>query len=49
MLAKWNEKSIAVSYLLNLATLGLPHIKKDRLWSMAKSTCKSEFHTSRSF
>ena len=44
MLAKWNGNLIAVSSLLNLTPLGLPHIKKDQLWSMARSTCKSEFH-----
>ena len=40
MLAKWNAKLIAVSYLLNLTPLELPHIKKGRLWNMAKSTWK---------
>ena len=44
MLAKWNGKLIAVCFLLNLTPLVLPHIKKDRLCSMDKSTCKSEFH-----
>ena len=44
MLAKWNGKLIAVSSLLNLTRLGLSHIKKGRLCSMAKSTWKSEFH-----
>ena len=44
MLAKWNGKLIAVSILLNLTPLGLPHIKKGRLCSRAKSMWKSEFH-----
>ena len=44
MLAKWNGKLIAVSFLLNLTPLELPHIRKGRLCSMAKSTWKSEFH-----
>ena len=44
MLAKWNGKLIAVSFLLNLTPLGLPHIKKGRPCSRAKSTWKSEFH-----
>ena len=44
MLAKWNRRLIAISYILNLSPLGLPHIKEGRLWSMTKSTCKSEFH-----
>ena len=43
MLGKWKEKLFAVSYLLNLTQLGLPFIKKGRLWSMAKSRCKREF------
>ena len=43
MLAKWNGKLIVASCLLNLTLLGLPHIKKGRLWSMAKSTWKTEF------
>ena len=34
MLAKWNKKLIAISFLLNLIPLGLPDIKKGRLWSM---------------
>ena len=44
MLTKWNGKLIAVSYLLNLTPLGFLHINKSRLWSKAKSKCKSEFH-----
>ena len=44
MLAKWNGKLIAVSFLLNLTPWGLPHIKKGRPWNMAKSTLKSKFH-----
>ena len=43
MLAKWNEKLIAVSFLLNLTPLGLPHIKKGRPCSRAKSTWKCKF------
>ena len=42
--SKCNGKLIAVSFLLNLTLLGLPHIKKGRLCSRAKSTWKSEFH-----
>ena len=49
MLAKWNGKLIAVSCLLNLTPLGLPHIKKHRHWHMVKSTWKSEFHPSTVF
>ena len=49
MLAKWNGKLIAVSFLLNLTPLGLPHIKKGRLWNMVKSTWISKFHLTRSF
>ena len=44
MLAKWNGKLITVNFLLNLTPLGLPYINKGRLWIMAKSTRKSEFH-----
>ena len=44
MLAKWNRKLIAVSFVLNLTPLGFLHIKKGRLCSMDKSTWKSEFH-----
>ena len=44
MLAKWNGKLIAVSFLLNLTALGLPHTKKGRLWNMAKSTWICKFH-----
>ena len=44
MLVKWNWKLIAVSFLLNLTRLELPHIKKGRLYSMAKSKWKSEFY-----
>ena len=44
MLTKWNGKLIAVSFLLNLTSLGLSHIKKGLLCSMVKSTWKSEFH-----
>ena len=44
MLAKWNGKLISVRFLLNLTPLGLPHIKKGRLYSRAKSKWKSEFH-----
>ena len=43
MLAKWNGKLVAVSSLLSLTPLGLLHIKKSRLCSLAKYTCKSEF------
>ena len=43
MLAKWNEKLIAVGSLLNLTPLGFSHIKKSRLCSLAKFTCKSTF------
>ena len=49
MLAKWNGKLIALSDLLNLTPLELPHIKKGRLWNMAKSTWISKFHLTRSF
>ena len=45
MLTKWNGRLIAESCLLILTPLGFSHIKKGRLWSMAKSTCKREFHT----
>ena len=38
------RKVHCVKFLLNLTPLGLPHIKKDRFWSMAKSTWKSKFH-----
>ena len=44
MLAKWNEKLIAVSYFLNLTPLALPYIKKGRSWSMAKYLWESQFH-----
>ena len=44
MLAKWNGKLIAVSFLFNLTQLGLPHIKKDQLCSRAKSTWKTELN-----
>ena len=40
----WPNKLIAESCLLILTPLGLSHIKKGRLWSTAKSTCKCEFH-----
>ena len=40
MLARWNGKLIAVSFLLNLIPLGLPHITKGRLGNMAKSRGK---------
>ena len=44
MLAKRNGKLIAVSFLFNLTPLGLPHVKKERLCSRAKSTWKRKFH-----
>ena len=43
MLAKWNGKLIAVSYLLK-NFLRIPAHSDGRLWNMAKSTRKSEFH-----
>ena len=39
-----NGKLIAVSFLLNLTPLGLPHKEKGRLCSRAKSKWKSKFH-----
>ena len=49
MLDNWNEELIAVSCLLNLTPLGLPHIKRGQPWSMATSRVKVNSTLTRSF
>ena len=51
MLAKWNGKLIAVSFLLNLTQLELPHIRKAGFgtWSNPRGKVNSNFCLTRSF